>query len=114
MEARQMGFYLNPGYHLLLDDEHAEVIQHLQDFTHYGAEYRGAQRERRDDDPHVACEPPTQDFMTAEQVQWILGEVANVDEVEDAFGTEKYTRVVQLAGMIYEQNLQEHGMNTHV
>lgn len=100
VEARQMGFYLNPGpgpgARPRLDDDDAEVAQYLHDFTHYGAETRGAQRERRADDPHVPCEPPTQTFMTSDDVAWILREAGRIDEETDFYSTEKYILVLTL------------------
>lgn len=91
-----MGFYLNPGLRPRLDDGEAEVAQHLHDFTLYGAEMRGAQRERRTDDPHVPCDPPSQDFMTLDDVQWVLQQAGAVDDRADFYGTEKYCRILEL------------------
>lgn len=94
IEARQKGFFLNPGPQNTLDDDHPDVTSHLADFTQYGSDMRGAQRERRAGDPHVPCSPPEQTFMTVGDVQWILQQITSVDEEGDFFGTEKYSLVL--------------------
>lgn len=98
-----MGFFLNPGSHPGLDDQHADVAG-LQDFTLYGADMQGAQRERRSDDPHVRCEPPHQTFMTEEAVEWLLQQLdlAGINEDEDFLGTDKYLLTLNLIAQLQQ------------
>lgn len=106
VEARQMGFFINPGVNLILDDQTPGVLQyqHLQDFTAYGAETRGAQRARRNDDPHVVFEPPAQDFMDREDVRWILREAEQIDDQADFYGTDKYLLVLNLIDQLQRRS----------
>lgn len=95
MEARQRGFWLNPGhgYRPVLDDTDVGL---LVDFTQYGAEMVGAQRERREDDPHVECTPPAHGMITDLHVQWLEGAVSWINDEADFYGTDKYLYVVRL------------------
>lgn len=67
VEARQLGFFLNPGPQYELDDRHEQVQAYLPDFTLYGSEFR-TQRERDTEDPHVIVNPPSQNFLTEQEV----------------------------------------------
>ena len=91
-----MGFFLNPQTSTALDDTHENVTQFHQDFTLYGAEVVGAQRDRRNDDPHVPCDPPAQTLLETAQVSWILEQLHAMDENADFYGTEKYIQVLSL------------------
>ncbi|KAG8921866.1 hypothetical protein FRC02_012305 [Tulasnella sp. 418] len=96
LEAKIQGFNINlfPGNSL--DDDTAEVQDHSPSFTLYGADFRGAQRERRDDDPHVIFDPPAPPFaLTNEQLEWIEKCLSTIDEDEDFYGTEKYNLVLR-------------------
>lgn len=102
IEARQLGFWLDPGLSPVLDDENAAVqAAGLQDFTQYGADLVGAQRERWADDPHVLCEPPAQSFLSMDEATWILGQIQAVDDEEDFYGTERYRQVLNLISQVH-------------
>lgn len=101
IEAKERGFHLNlyPGNPL--DDGEEAVQRHAPDFTLYGAEFKGAQRERRPSDPHVMFEPPQAPFpLTQYQLEFLYQAVADIDENEDFLGTVKYLRVLALLGNI--------------
>ncbi|KAG9043187.1 hypothetical protein FS837_009922 [Tulasnella sp. UAMH 9824] len=102
IEARQLGFWLDPGLCPVLDDGNAAVqAAGLQDFTQYGADLVGAQRERRADDPHVLCEPPAQSFLSMDEATWILNQIQVVDDEEDFYGTERYRQVLDLISQVH-------------
>lgn len=68
---------------------------HGINFTLYGADFKGAQRERRANDPHVMFDPPQPPFILMEiQKQLLLQCTADVNEQEDFLGVRKYTRVM--------------------
>lgn len=102
IEARQLGFWLDPGLCPVLDDGDVAIqAAGLQDFTQYGADLVGAQRERRADDPHVPCEPPAQSFLSLEEASWILNQIQAVGDEEDFYGTEQYRQVLDLISRIH-------------
>ena len=80
-----------------LDDDHPDILPYLQDFTHYGTDMHGAQRERRSDDPHVPCDPPVQSVLTEDAVRYILQAVSDISEQDDFYGTDKFSAVMYLA-----------------
>lgn len=93
-----MGFFLNPGTRPALDDTQEEVAN-LQDFTAYRADLRRAQRERRNVDPHVDCEPPPT-LLHAEQPACIVANLHGFDDSFDFYQTDKYVHVLQLIGQL--------------
>lgn len=97
-DAKQRGFNLNlmPIGMNPLDDQEGEVQGHSPDFTLYGADFRGAQRERRSSDPHVQFDPPTPPF-TMDDSNWAHLNVllSGFEEANDFWGSEKYLAVLQ-------------------
>lgn len=90
LAALKQGFtvQLVPGP---LDDNEADVQVHAPDFTLYGADYRGAQRERRSTDPHVMFDSPALPFeLTPDIWNYLQLAVSEIDEEKDFYGTAKY------------------------
>ncbi|KAG8923607.1 hypothetical protein FRC00_006040 [Tulasnella sp. 408] len=90
LAALKQGFtvQLVPGP---LDDNEADVQGHAPDFTLYGADYRGAQRERRSTDPHVMFDSPALPFeLTPDIWDYLQLAVSEIDEETDFYGTAKY------------------------
>lgn len=90
LAALNQGFtvQLVPG---ALDDNEADVQVHAPDFTLYGADYWGAQRERRSTDPHVMFDLPALPFeLTPEIWSYLQQTVSEIDEEKDFYGTAKY------------------------
>lgn len=96
LSAAHRGFNLMLTPDNILDDNEPEVQQHQPDFMLYGAEFRGAQRERRPDDPHVVFDEPSLPFVyTAEIHRYLLDAVAHIDEEDDFHATEKYLATLE-------------------
>lgn len=75
-------------------------------FTGYGVEYRGTQRERRRDDPHVEIVPPPA-FLTADELQ-LLAATVTVDYSEgirddDSKGVEPSWKVLVTVAEILDR-----------
>ncbi|KAG8957844.1 hypothetical protein FRC00_003450 [Tulasnella sp. 408] len=90
LAALKQGFtvQLVPGP---LDDNEADVQVHAPDFTLYGADYRGAQQERRSTDPHVMFDSPALPFeLTPDIWNYLQLAVSEIDEEKDFYGTAKY------------------------
>lgn len=104
LDAHQRGFVLNlyPGNRL--DDADEDVAAHAGvNFTLYGADFKGAQRERRAADPHVMFDPPEPPFPML-NLQLLDQCTADIDEDDDFLGVAKYERVVHfIMNMAQEQ-----------
>ncbi|KAG8898513.1 hypothetical protein FRB99_007389 [Tulasnella sp. 403] len=100
--AKLQGYDLNLSPSNVLDDLDAQVQLHYPNFTHYGAEFRGAQRERRDTDPHVVFEAPAPPFNMSEAEEDQLAEhLAQISEEEDVLGMEKYLELLRWIRSMY-------------
>lgn len=79
-----------------LDDLETDVSTHAPDFTLYGADFRGAQRERHTSDPHVQFDPPEPPFEMTD-IQWteLNIQLAHIDENTDYWGFAKYHTILQ-------------------
>lgn len=99
IDAAKRGFFLNPCPGQKLDDDHPEVVMHAgMDFTLYGSDMVGGQRERRHTDPNVVVEPPAFDSLSQEDIIAIQSQISTeFDEGEDFYGSGKYCRAVELA-----------------
>lgn len=99
IDAAKRGFFLNPSPNLVLDDDHPDVIQHAGvDFTLYGADVAGAQRERRDDDPNVEVELTPVEGLTVDDAKYIKEAVdLQFTEADDFYGSQKFTASLNLA-----------------
>lgn len=96
LSAAHRGFNLTLTPDNILDDSEADVQLHQPDFKLYGAEFRGAQRERRPDDPHVVFDEPYLPFVYTQEIhRYLLDAVAHIDEKDDFHATEKYLIVLE-------------------
>lgn len=96
LSAAHRGFNLTLTPDNILDDSEADVQLHQPDFKLYGAEFRGAQRERRPDDPHVVFDEPYLPFVYTQEIHhYLLDAVAHIDEKDDFHASEKYLVVLE-------------------
>ncbi|KAG8912408.1 hypothetical protein FRC01_005109 [Tulasnella sp. 417] len=104
LSAAHQGFtiQLQPGSQL--DDNDPMVQSHAPDFRLYGADFRGAQRERRATDPHVMFDSPLLPFqVTPEILAYLQDAISGIDEDMDFYGTAKYLTTLECLHRLCER-----------